>query len=232
MEDRETVLLIESLIQPYSIPQCRICHEEEELGCSKKLEAPCACSGTCKYAHRECIQRWCDEKGNIICEICLQKFQPGYTAPPQPAKPNDIAVTIRDSLEVPIQNQPLHNPGLMAIVAVDNELSGCSSIAERSASCFRFIAITFTFLLLARHLLAVLTSETDDYAFTLVTVLILRACGILIPLYIMVRVIESVQNRLQELHQDDDEECNETTSIRERDVEENGTQNPVVQIQS
>ncbi|RZC56239.1 hypothetical protein C5167_015087 [Papaver somniferum] len=83
-----------------------------------------------------------------------------------------------------------------------------------------------------RHLLAVLTSETDDYAFTLVTVLILRACGILIPLYIMVRVIESVQNRLQELHQDDDEECNETTSIRERDVEENGTQNPVVQIQS
>jgi hypothetical protein len=23
-----------------------------------------------QYAHRECVQRWCNEKGDIICEIC------------------------------------------------------------------------------------------------------------------------------------------------------------------
>ena len=25
-----------------------------------------------QYAHRECVQRWCDEKGSTLCEICLQ----------------------------------------------------------------------------------------------------------------------------------------------------------------
>jgi hypothetical protein len=25
-----------------------------------------------QYAHRKCIQRWCNEKGDTICEICLQ----------------------------------------------------------------------------------------------------------------------------------------------------------------
>lgn len=23
-----------------------------------------------QYAHRKCVQRWCNEKGDIICEIC------------------------------------------------------------------------------------------------------------------------------------------------------------------
>lgn len=29
-------------------------------------------SFSCQFAHRECIQRWCDEKGDTTCEICLQ----------------------------------------------------------------------------------------------------------------------------------------------------------------
>lgn len=29
-------------------------------------------SFSCQFAHRECIQRWCEEKGNTTCEICLQ----------------------------------------------------------------------------------------------------------------------------------------------------------------
>ncbi|KAK8947817.1 hypothetical protein KSP40_PGU019724 [Platanthera guangdongensis] len=58
---------------------CRICHEEEDEKVSI-MEAPCSCSGTLKFAHRGCIQRWCYEKGNSVCEICLQKFQPGYSS--------------------------------------------------------------------------------------------------------------------------------------------------------
>ncbi|KAF5820315.1 putative transcription factor C2H2 family [Helianthus annuus] len=50
---------------------CRICHEAE-FESSKTMESPCSCSGTVKFAHRDCIQRWCDEKGNTTCEICLQ----------------------------------------------------------------------------------------------------------------------------------------------------------------
>lgn len=28
-----------------------------------------------QYAHRKCIQRWCNQKGNTKCEICLQVFE-------------------------------------------------------------------------------------------------------------------------------------------------------------
>ncbi|KAK8939330.1 hypothetical protein KSP40_PGU001617 [Platanthera guangdongensis] len=49
--------------------ECRICHDEDE---EFNMEIPCACCGTMKYAHRKCIQRWCDEKGDISCEICRQ----------------------------------------------------------------------------------------------------------------------------------------------------------------
>ncbi|VAI39289.1 unnamed protein product [Triticum turgidum subsp. durum] len=34
-----------------------------------------------QYAHRTCVQRWCDEKGDTICEICLKQFTPNYKAP-------------------------------------------------------------------------------------------------------------------------------------------------------
>lgn len=28
--------------------------------------------GCMQFAHRKCIQRWCNKKGNITCEICNQ----------------------------------------------------------------------------------------------------------------------------------------------------------------
>uniref|UniRef100_A0A6N2N1V8 RING-CH-type domain-containing protein n=1 Tax=Salix viminalis TaxID=40686 RepID=A0A6N2N1V8_SALVM len=75
----DAVLLVDDLQTSSAIPCCRICHEAEFESC-KSLEAPCACSGTVKFAHRDCIQRWCNEKGNTNCEICLQNYEPGYTA--------------------------------------------------------------------------------------------------------------------------------------------------------
>jgi hypothetical protein len=47
--------------------ECRICQEEDSI---KNLESPCACTGSLKYAHRACVQRWCNEKGDVTCEIC------------------------------------------------------------------------------------------------------------------------------------------------------------------
>ncbi|KAH1111294.1 hypothetical protein GYH30_009898 [Glycine max] len=54
----------EQLIQ---MAECHICQEEDGVS---NLETPCACSGSLKYAHRKCVQHWCDEKGDITCEIC------------------------------------------------------------------------------------------------------------------------------------------------------------------
>uniref|UniRef100_A0A452YX48 RING-CH-type domain-containing protein n=3 Tax=Aegilops tauschii subsp. strangulata TaxID=200361 RepID=A0A452YX48_AEGTS len=78
----------------YAMRQCRICHEEEDESCAA-MESPCACSGSLKYAHRGCVQRWCDEKGSTLCEICLQGFEPGYTVPPKKAPAVEVLVTVR-----------------------------------------------------------------------------------------------------------------------------------------
>ncbi|KAG6500631.1 hypothetical protein ZIOFF_040479 [Zingiber officinale] len=55
--------------QLLQMAECRICQEE---GLLKDFEIPCACSGSLKYAHRTCVQHWCNEKGDITCEICKE----------------------------------------------------------------------------------------------------------------------------------------------------------------
>ncbi|KAL3922364.1 MAG: hypothetical protein SGPRY_004587, partial [Prymnesium sp.] len=46
---------------------CRICLDRSPLS---HLIAPCACTGSMQYAHRECLDRWCEEKGSACCEVC------------------------------------------------------------------------------------------------------------------------------------------------------------------
>ncbi|KAL8527228.1 hypothetical protein ACS0TY_005199 [Phlomoides rotata] len=187
----EIVLFIDEFRS--SIFICRICHEEEFESC-KPLETPCACSGTVKFAHRDCVQRWCDEKGNTICEICLQNFEPGYTSPP-PKKTQiiDATVTIRESLEVPrIEQEEEHN---------GTEYSECDSAADRSASCCKTMALIVTALLLLRHLFAVLTGGEGAYPFSLLTVFIVKASGIILPMYILIRIISALQNSIRHHYQ-------------------------------
>ncbi|KAK3130047.1 hypothetical protein QOZ80_6BG0488210 [Eleusine coracana subsp. coracana] len=70
--------------------ECRICQEEDSI---KNLESPCACTGSLKYAHRVCVQRWCNEKGDVTCEICHEPYEHGYTAPPR-AHPDETTIDI------------------------------------------------------------------------------------------------------------------------------------------
>ncbi|KAI3741754.1 hypothetical protein L1987_59430 [Smallanthus sonchifolius] len=185
---------------------CRICHEAE-FESSKSLEAPCSCSGTVKFAHRDCVQRWCDEKGNTNCEICLQKFEPGYTAPP-PKKPTQdtLVVTIRESLQV---SRTAENLVIVAVTdeeesLVEREYAECSSTADATASMCRTLALIFTILLLFRHFIGVLIGETGDYPFTLLTLLVIKACGILLPMYIIMQMINVVHNSITRQYQDSD----------------------------
>ncbi|XP_008655856.1 uncharacterized protein [Zea mays] len=180
--------------------QCRICYDEEDERRSA-MESPCACSGSLKYAHRGCVQRWCDEKGSTVCEICLQNFETGYTVPPKKTQPADVAVTIsRDSVAVPRQqNEPEDEEEQVAaalIGASDPEYAECARAAGRSASCCRSVAVTFTIVLLLRHLVTVVTlgaANQQQFAFSLLTVYMLRASGILLPFYVAMRLICVIQ---------------------------------------
>ncbi|XP_057460887.1 uncharacterized protein LOC130751320 [Actinidia eriantha] len=199
----DVVLFVEDLKSFSAISSCRICHEEE-FESFKSLEAPCACSGTVKFAHRDCIQRWCNEKGNTTCEICLQKFEPGYTAPAKNSQLVDAVVTIRGSLEVPRRERALQNPAIEEGQMLQTDYSQCSSAPDRSAACCRTIALIFTALMLERHLFAVLTGGTEDYPFTLLTLLILRVSGIVLPMYVIIRMITAIKNTIRRQHQESD----------------------------
>ncbi|KAG2588294.1 hypothetical protein PVAP13_5NG214400 [Panicum virgatum] len=179
-----------------ALRQCRICHDEEDEG-RAAMESPCGCSGSLKYAHRGCVQRWCDEKGSTLCEICLQNFEPGYTVPPKKNQPADVAVTIRESLEVPrMDYEPDEEEDVDAAVAGagDPEYAECARAAGRSASWCRSVAVTFTVVLLLRHLVTVATvGAANQFAFSLLTVYLLRASGILLPFYVVMRLISVIQ---------------------------------------
>ncbi|KAE8671265.1 hypothetical protein F3Y22_tig00111983pilonHSYRG00092 [Hibiscus syriacus] len=192
----DVVLFIDDLSSKNSISQCRICHEEE-FESLKSFEAPCACSGSVKFAHRDCIQRWCNEKGNTTCEICLQKYEPGYTVMASSKKSQliEAAVTIRDSLQIPRREvEPQHQA-----MNDENEFSQCTSAVERGASCCRSMALTFTVILLVKHIIDVINGETDHYPFALLMILLMRATGILVPMYIVIRSITAIQNNIRRL---------------------------------
>ncbi|CAN1228354.1 E3 ubiquitin-protein ligase MARCHF4 [Linum perenne] len=191
---------------PKKMVDCRICHDEDE---DTKMEVPCSCNGSLKYAHRKCIQRWCNEKGDTICEICHQQYKPGYTAPTPLFHYGgnwDIST-----------NDYLHNPQFIAMVSDDNEpldsdFDDYSSPSPRSLLCCRIVAVIFMVLLVLRHTLPIIVTGAEDYSLTMFTLLMLRTIGILLPIYVMVKAFTAIQrrrNRYQQMALMESDEENE-----------------------
>lgn len=179
--------------------ECRICQEEDSL---KNLEIPCGCSGSLKYAHRKCVQRWCDEKGDITCEICHQLYQPGYTAPPPPPQSDDTSIDIR-GWTVGGTQVDLNDPRLLAMAAAERRLleSDYNEYADSNASGAAFCrsaALILMALLLLRHALTVGNADEDeDDISTFFSLFLLRAAGFLLPCYIIAWAISILQRRRQ-----------------------------------
>ncbi|KAA0044412.1 E3 ubiquitin-protein ligase MARCH8 isoform X1 [Cucumis melo var. makuwa] len=150
-----------------------------------------------QFAHRDCIQRWCSEKGSTVCEICLQNYEPGYTAPSKKPHHTDQGVTIRDGVEIPRSEDEEAAEPASPRDGDGASLSACSTTANRGASCCKSVALTFTLVLLVRHFYDVVAVGTDEYPFTLATVLILRASGIIFPMYVIIRTITAIQNSVR-----------------------------------
>ncbi|CAM8912848.1 unnamed protein product [Rhodiola kirilowii] len=186
----------EPLIQ---MVECRICQEEDQIG---KLETPCACNGSVKYAHRQCVQRWCDEKGDTTCEICHQPYQPGYTALPVPR----LEDTTIDISGWTLNGAPLDmtDPRLLAMAEAQRHFietdydEYASSNASGAAFC-RSTALILMALLLFRHALSMTDDDGNDDASTFFYLFLLRAAGFLLPCYIMAWAISILQRRRQRL---------------------------------
>ncbi|CAL0318249.1 unnamed protein product [Lupinus luteus] len=186
----------EPLIQ---MAECRICQEEDGVS---NLESPCACSGSLKYAHRKCVQHWCNEKGDITCEICHQPYQSGYTAPPPRLNPDETTIDIGGWT---ISGTPLdlRDPRLLAIAEAERQFLDAeydeyaASNASGAAFC-RSAFLILMALLILRHALSVTDGDTsDDDPSNFFSLFLLRAAGFLLPCYIMAWAISVLQRRRQ-----------------------------------
>ncbi|CAL9137994.1 unnamed protein product [Musa acuminata var. zebrina] len=161
--------------------ECRICQEDDH---DSNMEIPCSCCGSLKYAHRVCIQRWCNEKGNTMCEICLQQFKPGYTALPKLFHYGRAPMNFRGSWDV--SSQDLHDPQILTVVpsgVIESNYYDQLVSRLRSAICCRSVTIIFMILLVLRHTLPLIISGAEQYSFTLFSLLVLRTAGILVPIF-------------------------------------------------
>ncbi|XP_058083579.1 uncharacterized protein LOC131231421 [Magnolia sinica] len=180
--------------------ECRICQEEDHV---KNLETPCACSGSLKFAHRKCVQRWCNEKGDIICEICHQPYKPGYTAPPPRALSDDTTIDISGGWTIAGAPLDLHDPRLLAMAAAERhfmeaEYDEYAATNASGAAFCRSAALILMALLLLRHALTITNADgDDDDASVYFSLFLLRAAGFLLPCYIMAWAISIIQRRRQ-----------------------------------
>lgn len=180
-----------------SLAECRICQEEDEVG---NLESPCACSGSLKFAHRKCVQHWCNEKGDTLCEICRQPYESGYTAPPQPSHGEHIPIITGANWGI-AGGQRVHEPRLFAVSAehhfLDADYAGYAGANASSAACFRSAALMLMVLLLLRHILSMTAAGADEDTSTYFMLFLLRTAGFLLPCYIMVRAMNVLLRRRQ-----------------------------------
>lgn len=104
---------------------------------------------------------------------------------------DNTAVTIRGSLEVVRRSEAEPESS-----AAEEEIleSQCSQTRDRNYSYCRTALLIFTIVLLMRHVLMVLNGGAKDYPFTLPTLILIKASGIIMPMYIIIMVITTIQN--------------------------------------
>ncbi|CAN6438886.1 unnamed protein product [Victoria cruziana] len=163
--------------------ECRICQEEEDR---LKLEVPCGCSGSVKYAHRKCVQKWCNAKGNTVCEVCCQPYQSGYTANLHLGQEGGhISLDISDDYGGEMRSSEDDEEHLER--DYHNAASGCRSAA-----------IMLLALLLLRQALAVAAEHSRGDSALFCILVLVRAAGFLLPCYLMSRAINILQCRLRQ----------------------------------
>ncbi|EAY75411.1 hypothetical protein OsI_03314 [Oryza sativa Indica Group] len=189
--------------------ECRICQEEvlflpailtQQISPLSEylLELVCHCL---QYAHHACIQRWCNEKGDTVCEICLQQFTPNYTAPLKLFRHGRNLISFRRSGErsdnVDTDRSQEH------FAQTSDQAAGTSSFDSQNSSpkgvfyC-RVVAISLMALLVLRDAISLILGDPEVYSIALFTLLMIRTAGIVIPIYIILVSVTTLLHRYRQ----------------------------------
>ncbi|KAJ4782202.1 RING/FYVE/PHD zinc finger superfamily protein [Rhynchospora pubera] len=184
-----------------SAAECRICQEEDTV---KNLETPCACNGSLKYAHRACVERWCNEKGDINCEICHQPYKPDYTVAPR-APPDETIIGIGGGWAISGTQLNLQDPRVLEEAQqriIELQPRHLVVVDSRCSTVFRSILLILVSLLALGQALSPDSGSEgdDDDASTLFSLFLHKAAGILLPCFLMALgiIILLRQRQLQE----------------------------------
>ncbi|KNA19979.1 hypothetical protein SOVF_056410 [Spinacia oleracea] len=188
------------LSSPRKLVECRICQDEDF---DSNMETPCSCCGSLKYAHRRCVQRWCNEKGDTICEICHQQFKPGYSAPPPLFRYGRIPVNFRRNWQISRRELGQSSQLMEAVSSTDETLldSDFEQPCSRSLLCRFTVAVIFIGLLILRHTLPIMVGGADEFVLPLFILALLRIVGILMLVYVTMMAITGL--RRQRNHDDE-----------------------------
>ncbi|XP_060669127.1 uncharacterized protein LOC107428981 [Ziziphus jujuba] len=162
-----------------------------------------------EYAHKKGVQHWCNEKGDIICEICHQPYQPGYTAPPPRPHREETSIDIGGGWTISATPVEL-DPRLMAMAEAERHFleaeydDYAASNASGAAFCSAAALILFYHLmalLLLRHAWNVSDDDADDDISAFFSerriLFLLWPAGFLLPCYIMAWAISILQRHRQ-----------------------------------
>ncbi|XP_047317772.1 uncharacterized protein LOC124921190 isoform X2 [Impatiens glandulifera] len=177
--------------------ECRICQEEDE---EQDMEVPCSCNGTLKFAHRKCIQRWCNKKGDITCEICNQVYTPNYILPPKKRSNHDDVMTI-DIRQAWGSQIDLRDARFLALTAAEHqflqsEYDDYAGLNGGGIAWYRSAALLLMLILLLHQALMI----TKDFGMlqessSFFHVSFLQFAGFLLPCYVMFRTCYIIQSR-------------------------------------
>ncbi|XP_076929980.1 uncharacterized protein LOC143594599 [Bidens hawaiensis] len=142
-----------------------------------------------QYAHRKCVQHWCNEKGDITCEICHQPYQQGYVAPcPRPCL-EDTTIDIGGGWQMSAADRQY----------LEAEYGVYNATNVSGAAFFRSAVLILMALLLLRQASYVpdTRGDGDEDVSKFLTLFLLRIVGFLFPCYIMVWAVSILQRRRQ-----------------------------------
>ncbi|GAB2280003.1 hypothetical protein Dimus_014640 [Dionaea muscipula] len=180
---RKKLHLMDGSAAAGKLVECKICHDEDM---DSNMEAPCSCCGSLKYAHRSCVQRWCNEKGDTLCEICHQQFKPDYTAPPPLFEFRRVPVNFRRHW--PISGggdmDGSHIFGTAVRDLVNSDYGDSSSRSLRYLS----VAIIFFVLLVLRHILPIIVNGSE-FCLPLLMLALLRIIGLVSLIYVVMLAV-------------------------------------------
>ncbi|KAL7583395.1 uncharacterized protein LOC111896817 [Lactuca sativa] len=170
------------------IRECRICQEEDG---EHELESPCSCNGTLKFAHRKCIQKWCNKKGDITCEICNQVYSPNYALPPARINPDVMTIDIRHAWGPQIDLRDTH---FLAFASehqfLEHDYEEYDVSSNTSIAYLRFMALILMLILLVRQALLItrdLGMVPESSKIFKFQVSVLQLAGFLLPCYVVSR---------------------------------------------